>query len=177
MQWTLLFCRVKVKIQMSSEKRKAEPSADNYPKAYLKMIYDESAPKLCQLEPIECFREITKRAEEFETKVLPLVKETLGDQVKWLKKPVVRVQDSDTWKNCRPFPLIHFATFTMVSTEKDVWGQGWFRDRWWCYCPTNDWIVVTSGRDGSPEAYSRVSDIDQLSRMLKPLKGFRAGNH
>lgn len=131
-------------------------------------------PKLCKLEPIECFKQIAKRAEEFEAKVLPVVKEALGDRVQWLEKPQIRVQDFDIddWENCRPFPLIHFATLAMV-TRKDDKGLAWFRERWWCYCPTNDWIVVTTGRDGFPEAMCQVSDIDQMSHMLKPLKGYR----
>lgn len=160
---------------MSSEKRKAEPSAADDLEEYLGMIHGESAPKLCQLSPNECFKAIAQRAEEFETKVLPRVKQVLEYQVQWLESFAVRVQDFDAndLGYCRPFPLIHFATLTMVSTSKDFTGHWVRQERWWCYCPTNDWIVVTSGRDGSVATMCRVSDVAQVIHMLEPPKGFR----
>lgn len=160
---------------MSSEKRKAEPSAADDLEEYLEMIHRESASKLCKLEPVECFKEIARRADEFEAKVLPFVKQALGYRVQWLEKPKTRVQDFDVnnLENSRPFPLIHFATLTMAATATHVMRQAMFRERWWCYCPTSDWIVVIEGRSNTPAIMCRVSDIHQLDHMFEPPKGYR----
>ncbi len=160
---------------MSAEKRKAEPSAADDLEEYLETIHGESAPKLCKLEPTECFKQIAQRAEEFEAKVLPLVKQALGYRVQWLETPKTCVQDfdADNLENCRPFPLIHFATLTMVANQKDITGRAVFAERWWCYCPTNDWIVVTTGKRGSLAIACRISDIHQVDHIFEPPRGFR----
>jgi len=154
-----------------SEKRKAaddETKVDEHYEDRHKRMHNEAANDLIASGAVGSLEKATTRAKEFETLILPKLKQALGDAVDWLPelKTVALPYDNDHFQP--PSPLIHFASLVGRSRIRSKFKSGFYWiERLMCYCPVNNWLVFAASSESEYGYISRPDELEYFKSICK----------